>query len=309
MLASINAPATVADAVDRFLVEVLPHKTLCAGRRRSWIRLLKEAAASELGALPVDDADHSAVAALLLKRWRTTPVLAEHQRARLQAVFDYAIVMKWRTSENPARWKGGLAFLMPKLPYETEHMACAPWTRAPEVYKALASMKSSRAAYALRFCALTALRPGVVRAIEPEWIKGDVLSVPAEAMKMKKAFRCPLTEEALELYRSASFRMSSVAHAKPFRTLGLTDDEGRVLTAHGWRSTFRTWVADVRPRDGELAEHQLAHVVGGAVYRSYQRSDMCEQRRPLMEAWASHLTGDAVCRTTREGTECATDHA
>jgi hypothetical protein len=37
----------------------------------------------------------------------------------------------------------------------------------------------------------------------------------------------------------------------------------------------------------------LAHVVGGAVERSYARSDLFDQRRGLMDRWAAFLTGPA----------------
>ena len=41
----------------------------------------------------------------------------------------------------------------------------------------------------------------------------------------------------------------------------------------------------------ELAEACLAHAVGSAVVAAYQRSSMLERRRPVMQAWASFLTG------------------
>jgi hypothetical protein len=39
-----------------------------------------------------------------------------------------------------------------------------------------------------------------------------------------------------------------------------------------------------------LAEAALTHVVGNAVVRAYQRSDLMERRRVLMEQWAAFLT-------------------
>ena len=43
----------------------------------------------------------------------------------------------------------------------------------------------------------------------------------------------------------------------------------------------------------ELAEACLAHTVGNAVVQAYQRSSMLERRRPIMQEWASFLTGEA----------------
>ena len=58
-------------------------------------------------------------------------------------------------------------------------------------------------------------------------------------------------------------------------------------TPHGMRSAFRSWCSDTGvPRD--LAEMCLGHAVKG-VEGAYQRSDMIDRRRPLMEDWAHHL--------------------
>jgi hypothetical protein len=43
----------------------------------------------------------------------------------------------------------------------------------------------------------------------------------------------------------------------------------------------------------ELAEACLAHAVGNASVQAYQRSSMLERRRPVMQAWASFLSGEA----------------
>ena len=61
-------------------------------------------------------------------------------------------------------------------------------------------------------------------------------------------------------------------------------------TPHGFRASFRTWVAAETDYPFELAEHALAHVEGSATVRAYQRSDMFEKRRQLMRDWARHVT-------------------
>ncbi len=40
-----------------------------------------------------------------------------------------------------------------------------------------------------------------------------------------------------------------------------------------------------------MAEIALAHFIGSEVEREYQRSDMLERRREMMEAWANFLIG------------------
>jgi len=67
------------------------------------------------------------------------------------------------------------------------------------------------------------------------------------------------------------------------------DAEGRRLTAHGFRSTFRTWAREATSFPSEIAEAALGHVVRDKVERAYRRGDALDRRRELMERWAQFL--------------------
>jgi hypothetical protein len=69
------------------------------------------------------------------------------------------------------------------------------------------------------------------------------------------------------------------------RHQAVTDNAG---TNHGWRSTFRSWSA-AHGVDREVAELSIAHTVGGVEGR-YQRDHMIERRRPVIQAYADHVT-------------------
>ena len=60
------------------------------------------------------------------------------------------------------------------------------------------------------------------------------------------------------------------------------------LTAHGFRSTFRDWVAERTAYPREVAEAALAHTLGDSVEAAYRRGDLMDKRRRLMEDWASY---------------------
>jgi integrase len=65
------------------------------------------------------------------------------------------------------------------------------------------------------------------------------------------------------------------------------------LTAHGFRSTFRDWAAETgQPAD--IAEAALAHTVGDKTVAAYQRGDLLDRRRKLMEAWAAFCAKPAA---------------
>ena len=64
---------------------------------------------------------------------------------------------------------------------------------------------------------------------------------------------------------------------------------GEKWTVHGFRSTFRDWGEENFIHD-TLLEKALSHSQKSKTVRAYQRSDLLEQRRPIMQKWA-----DAVC--------------
>ncbi len=51
------------------------------------------------------------------------------------------------------------------------------------------------------------------------------------------------------------------------------------LTAHGFRTTFRTWAAERTNYPSEVVETALAHVIGDKVEAAYRRGDLLEKRR------------------------------
>ena len=68
---------------------------------------------------------------------------------------------------------------------------------------------------------------------------------------------------------------------------------GRVIVAHGFRATFRTWGENETHYPRALLEDALAHDYKGEVEAVYARGDLVEKRRPLMEQWARFVTTGA----------------
>jgi integrase len=57
-------------------------------------------------------------------------------------------------------------------------------------------------------------------------------------------------------------------------------------TVHGLRSTFTDWAAK-RGYSMDLRETALAHALGNQTNRAYQRDELAEERRPMMQAWTA----------------------
>lgn len=159
---------------------------------------------------------------------------------------------------------------------------------------------------ALEAVILTATRSGEVRLAR--WTEFDLEKrewrIPAERMKAGREHVVPLSEPAAALFeRMRAYRRAGCdlvfpgqARGKPLSDMTLTKalrDMGLDITAHGFRSTFRDWVAEKTQWPADLAEAALAHVVSDKTVAAYQRGTMLEKRRDLMAAWANYCGSES----------------
>jgi hypothetical protein len=61
-------------------------------------------------------------------------------------------------------------------------------------------------------------------------------------------------------------------------------------TIHGFRSSLRNWLWEVRAAPSDISEACLAHTVKG-VEGDYRTGPALERRRALMDAWSAHCNG------------------
>ena len=61
-------------------------------------------------------------------------------------------------------------------------------------------------------------------------------------------------------------------------------------TPHGFRSSFRDWAAERTNAPNAVAEAALAHSVKDKTEAAYNRTDLFEKRRELMNSWAGFAT-------------------
>ncbi len=67
-------------------------------------------------------------------------------------------------------------------------------------------------------------------------------------------------------------------------------DKNLDFTVHGFRSTFRDWVADTTDYPAEVAEAALAHTIADKTVAAYKRTAFLEKRKVLMDAWGAYVT-------------------
>ena len=268
--------------------------------------------------------------------WSTLPETASRLRRRIEPVLDSYNAAHERAVLNPARWKGHLEHILAprKDVVAVKHRPAMRWASVP-AFMAKLQAQSSMSALALQFTILTAARTNEV--LGATWgeidlnqarnvaigrdehgqpitvTEGALWAIPAWRMKKgKREHRVPLSEAALDVLRKALLlgvsenpttlvflgqdrarSLSDMTMLALLRRMGHAD-----LTVHGFRSSFRDWVAEATRHPGELAEAALAHTNGDKTEAAYQRGDRLEPRRRLMDDWASFrcraLTADNV---------------
>jgi integrase len=268
-----------------------------------WDATLSAYAYPVIGGLAVGSVDTSHVTKILEPIWVTKPETASRLRGRIESVLDYARVHRWREGENPARWKGHLENVFPRRSKvaAVEHHAALPW-REVGSFMRLLDNEPGTAAVALRFAILTATRTS--ETLGARWSEIDlpnrVWTIPAERMKAAREHRVPLSASAMDILSEMSKARERLDEdgfvfpgRRPKRPLSnmvflmmLRRMERSDLTAHGFRSTFRDWAAETG-RAADIAEAALAHTLGNKTATAYQRGDLLERRRKLMDDWAA----------------------
>lgn len=98
-------------------------------------------------------------------------------------------------------------------------------------------------------------------------------------------------EALLRIENPDAFVFEGQKRGRPLSDMTLTMPIRRAklaITVHGFRSAFRDWAAECTSFPRELAEKALAHAVGNKVEAAYQRGDLFDKRRELMDAWARY---------------------
>jgi integrase len=272
-----------------------------AKHRAQFLSTLESYAFPALGKLSVAAIDTGLVLKVIEPIWQDKTETANRLRGRIESVLDWATVRGYRQGDNPARWKGHLAEVLPArgdiAPHQ--HHRALPFVAVPDFMVQLAT-REGMGARALELTILTAARTGEV--IGARWsefdLKAKLWTIPPGRMKGHREHRVPLSDRAVAILkalpREADFvfpgrhkgiAISNMAMAELLKRMGRRD-----ATVHGFRSAFRDWAAERSNFQNHVIEMALAHVIGDKVEAAYRRGDLFEKRRKLMEAWAAYCS-------------------
>lgn len=290
---------------------------------QQWINTLEAYAFPTLAKLRVRDIDTPHILEVLEPIWKVKTETAKRLRGRIEAVLDWATARKYRDGSNPARWRGNLEAMLPKPSKvaKNDNHPALPFTEAPAFMTHLRKMEGT-GARALEFTILTAARSGEVRGATWKEIdlEAGVWTIPADRMKMGKEHTVPLTAEAVTLLKAlprfdntdlvfvaprggelsdmtltAVIRRMHKSETKAGRKGYIdpkqadSDGKPRVITVHGFRSTFRDWAGETTHHPREVIEHALAHRLKDKAEAAYARGSLFQKRRALMEDWAAYI--------------------
>lgn len=254
--------------------------------RQQWRNSLSTYAYPKIGDRPVSAIDEALINETLAPIWTDKPETASrvHQRVRR--------IVKWVGDGKPLPKPGKAR--------RVRHHPAMPYADLPAFMERLRGM-GSISARALEFTILTATRTG--ETIGARWSEIDldekIWTVPGERTKSGREHRVPLPDRAVEILkdmpreRGSDYVFPGASKGKPLSNMamleclrGMEGCDG--LTVHGFRSTFKDWCAEQTNHPREIAEAALAHVLKDKTEAAYQRGDLLEKRRRLMDAWARY---------------------
>lgn len=285
---------------------------------QQWTNTLATYAAPVIGDLATNQITTEHLLEILKPIWGSKAETASRVRNRIELVLDAAKARGLRDGENPARWRGHLDKLLPpsSKAKRTQNHPALPYSQLPRFIQVLNSIEG-QSACALKMTILTACRTSEVLAAD--WseidLKAKLWSIPAARMKAGKVHTVPLSDAVIALLKGlpqiqgSSHLFPGARKGRPISNMamlmtlrrmdhkeledggkGWRDSDDRIITAHGFRSTFRDWAAERTNYAREVCEMSLAHVVANGAEAAYWRSDLLDKRRALMADWAEFVT-------------------
>lgn len=296
-----KADATLAQYLDQALEEIIELRMV----RESTAKLYRNTARRVLlplfGKEKIRSLTSKSIADALRPIWTEKPTQTPVARWLLENILDRAI-LAGIIEHNPARWKGGLGLYLPAQSkiVKREHFFAIDLDSLRSALPVM--MKSGDVgSHPAALIALTACRLQEVLLSTWDDVDDDLrtLTIPPERRKdgRQEPHRVPLSRQAQEILKrmpktegfifKGKRRGNAVSRCAV--SMSLRNASGvNEATIHGLRSTFSQWAAE-NGVDFEVRETCLMHAVGNEVTRAYQRSDLLDRRREVMQQWADAI--------------------
>ena len=277
--------------------------------RDQWISTMKTYVLPHIGHRPISDIKPGEILDLLQPIWHAKEETARRVLQRIDSVFVSAITRELRDKASPCI---GVGRELGQRRRDPIHHAALPYGEVPSFLRQLRQRKGPLASrLAFEFLVLTATRSGEARgaAWDEMDLSARLWTVPAQRMKARTEHIVPLSERAVAILETAraaypdsdlcfpnayGVRLSDMVFTQALKGMAL----GANATAHGFRTSFKTWAAETGVRD-EVSEAALAHTDPNSVRAAYRRTTFLDERRLVMQAWADFAEGSRHNEGTR----------
>lgn len=300
-VATAKKSATSTLTLNKLLMPALEHKQRIKKLRtpdyaKRYAAAFKSVVAKALGNVPLADITPTMVAETLTP-YLDRPIVAA-VLATIRCCYSYAYALKGYSGPNPTVWQGGLSALMPSIDINSaaKHRKAVKWQDIPQIYKSLCEKGDNPNAVMLRIIILMCARSSEIRNTKLSSIEFDTLKVTYPTTKTSGVpVTSPMTNTVAKIWRGRGKDYAiENAKGKPLNEQGLLRLLKAMLgdkdiTVHGFRSSFSTWCAD-NGKDPTIREMCLGHAVESKVALAYQRSDLLNQRRALLQEWNDYVT-------------------
>jgi integrase len=304
--ATTTEPEKEIPRFDQFAMEVVQKKKIewtNPKHAMQWENTLKNYAFPVIGHKPVDQITMQDILEILTPIWEKKTETASRLRGRLEWILAAATTKGLRSGMNPALWRCLLETVLPspKKFQKVKHHEALPYLQLPS-FMARLREQESMSALALEFLILNANRTSeVTDAFRSEVVDG-VWIIPANRMKARVEHRVPLCQRSLDILAIAALKQQDSRYFFSIKNRKLSNMAMSMLlermnvkvTVHGFRSTFRDWVAEMTNHSPEVAEMALAHTIVSKVEASYRRGDLLLKRKLLLADWEGYCLKEEI---------------
>lgn len=253
----------------------------------------------DLGSKSIADIKSSEAKVALLNIYEKAPDLAVKARQYLNQIVSYAM-------QEDLREDGRFLNLGNILPKNRRSSHYPAITKVQQLYTLMTcvnTIDSILTKTAIWTCIYTACRPGIAAGMRwdeidfehREWhvssrrMKMDfdhISPIPSQLIDMLKLIRQLLLNDEF-VFPSAqnNKHISRDTLSKAMRDHGLKG----IAVTHGCRATFRTVARERLGANEDVLEAQLAHAKKGQIQAAYDRTDLLDERRVLIQRWADYL--------------------
>ena len=157
---------------------------------------------------------------------------------------------------------------------------------------------------ALKLMPLVFLRPANVRFLKWSYVNfnNKVITFPADAMKMNRVFKVPLSKQAIKILKDThrltgddkyvftnQNKKTMSENTTTYALHRILKDEDFDMTSHGLRHMAKTLLKESRKYDRDVIELQMAHESGNSTERAYDKAELLPERTKMMQEWADYL--------------------